>query len=502
MKLLILITAYNVENFLSSVVDRLPIKELSEKYNFELLIIDDNSKDQTKNKIIEIKKLYQNLKINYLFNKENQGYGGNQKIGYYYAIKYNFDFVVLLHGDGQYAPEKIIDMIKPFHEGADAVQGSRMINKLDAIKGGMPIYKFFGNIFLTFLQNRLIKNMNMSEYHSGYRAYSVSALREIPFFLNSRHFHFDTEILIQLKLANKKIKDIPIPTFYGKESSSLNTVKYGFAILKTTLKFYLQNFSIFYEKKYDLNNFNLKIIGKKYKLETNYVSKLSFFSTHSVTFSQIPNNSRIISLGCGEAFVENKLKDEKKCFVVGIDNYESEGMKKLNEYKVQDLNNLNLDISPNNFDYIICLDVIEHMHNPELFLKILYDKVSLNPDIKLLISTPNVANIFIRIMLLFGNFNYGRRGILDKTHTRLFTKKTFFNILDDSNFKVISKKYVPIPFPLVIKNKFISNILMKIFKCLNVFFGKLFAFQFIFTAKPLPSLDYLLLPTNNNDEVK
>jgi len=254
-KLLILITAYNVESFIKEVVDRIPHSFLSKKYDYSILIIDDKSKDKTREVVQEIKAVNSHLQIKYLFNKVNQGYGGNQKIGYHYAIKNKFDYVLLLHGDGQYAPEKILDMLEPFETfSCDAVQGSRMINKLGALKGGMPIYKFIGNIFLTYIQN-LITKIGLSEFHSGYRAYKIKSLMDIPFELNSNYFHFDTEILLQLKMLNRKIYEISIPTFYGKEISTLNSINYGFAILKTTLKYHFQKYSILYERKYDLKNF-------------------------------------------------------------------------------------------------------------------------------------------------------------------------------------------------------------------------------------------------------
>ena len=204
MKTLILITAFNVEKFIEKVILRLP-KELKESQSdIEILIIDDASYDRTLEKIISIKDKYKDYKITCLSNKVNLGYGGNQKIGYYYAIKGNFDYVILLHGDGQYAPEKILDMLNPLiNNEADAVQGSRMIKKFDALKGKMPIYKFIGNIALTTIQNFLTK-LNLTEYHSGYRSYKVSALKEIPFQLNSNQFHFDTQILIQFSIAKKK----------------------------------------------------------------------------------------------------------------------------------------------------------------------------------------------------------------------------------------------------------------------------------------------------------
>ena len=135
-----------------------------------------------------------------LKNDLNQGYGGNQKIGYYYAIANHFDVVVLLHGDGQYAPEQLPILLKPFtrnQDKPDAVFGSRMLNRRQAIRGGMPYYKYVGNQVLTAAQNFLLGS-NLSEFHTGYRLYSVEQLNKIPFDLNTNDFHFDTEIIVQL----------------------------------------------------------------------------------------------------------------------------------------------------------------------------------------------------------------------------------------------------------------------------------------------------------------
>ena len=249
MKILILITAFNVGKFIAQVIKRIP--QSIYNYDIEILIIDDCSSDNTLKKIIEIKKNYRNINIKILSNKINLGYGGNQKIGYYYAIKNNFDFVVLLHGDGQYAPEKLEDILEPLFKDKDAVQGSRMIKKFQALKGNMPIYKFVGNIFLTKIQN-FLTGMNLSEYHSGYRAYSVKSLKKIPFNLNSQYYHFDTQILIQLDLAGCKIEEVPIPTFYGKEISYLNGIEYACNILINTFTGSLHRFGFKYQKKFNL----------------------------------------------------------------------------------------------------------------------------------------------------------------------------------------------------------------------------------------------------------
>ncbi|MCK4565633.1 MAG: glycosyltransferase family 2 protein, partial [Verrucomicrobia bacterium] len=192
-KVLIFIVAYNAEHHIEQVIQRIPSK-IFDVYDYEILIIDDSSKDNTFDVARRFQEQNKALNIKVLFNPVNQGYGGNQKLGYQYAVNNGFDAVVLLHGDGQYAPELIEDIFSPILRGeADAVFGSRMMTKGAARKGGMPLYKFIGNKILTFLENRLL-GANLSEFHSGYRAYSVEALRRIPFQHNSPDFHFDTEI--------------------------------------------------------------------------------------------------------------------------------------------------------------------------------------------------------------------------------------------------------------------------------------------------------------------
>ena len=175
--------------------------------------------------------------IQLIKNEKRLGYGGVQKVAFRYAIKNNFDYVIMLHGDGQYAPEKIPEFIDNLlNNNVDAVFGSRLINPRGALKGGMPIYKFIGNKVLTFVQN-LILGSNMSEFHSGYRSYKISALKKINFEKNTNNFHFDSEIIIQMLKSNLVIKEIAIPTFYGDEVSHLKSVPYGINVLMSTIKY-------------------------------------------------------------------------------------------------------------------------------------------------------------------------------------------------------------------------------------------------------------------------
>jgi len=470
-----------VKKFIEKVINRIP-KSIFKDNNIEILIVDDCSKDNTLEIIKKISEKYKYCKVNILSNKNNLGYGGNQKVGYQFAIKNNFKYVVLLHGDGQYAPEKLPDILKEFKLGQNVIQASRMIKKINALKGGMPFYKFIGNIFLTFIQNRLT-GLKLSEFHSGYRAYSVNALKQIPFELNSNYFEFDTEILIQLNIKGYNIKEIEIPTFYGDEISYLNSFKYGLRILKTTTSSYLNKFNIFYDRKYDINKSTVSI-------DDVYREKFDFDSPHSLVVKKIPIKSKVLDIACDKGYVGNELKIKRNCYVEGIDYYEHKGVERLDKFIKYNLDENKLPIKIGKFDYILLLDILEHLKNPELFLNEIYKNININSYVY--ISVPNVAHFIIRIMLLFGKFNYGKSGILDKTHTRLFTKKTIENLIIDSNFEIIECNYTPIPFPLIVKNSLTNKILLGINKILIAISKTLFSFQFVYKIKAKPSLEFLL----------
>ncbi|NBY61849.1 MAG: glycosyltransferase family 2 protein [Actinobacteria bacterium] len=238
MKIGILIVAYNAENTLVKVLDRIPVDFL--KQIDAILVCDDASTDDTHNVGLRYQSKSQ-LPLTIVRHEINLGYGGNQKTGYQWALEKNLDLVVLLHGDGQYAPEYLPQMVAPIVSGnADVVFGSRMITHGGARQGGMPLYKFVGNKILTTLQNRLAK-VSLTEWHSGYRAYSVASLRKVNFLKNSDYFDFDSQIILQMIGARQRIVEIEIPTFYGDEISRVNGIKYGIKILIHTLKFRLSS---------------------------------------------------------------------------------------------------------------------------------------------------------------------------------------------------------------------------------------------------------------------
>ena len=250
MKILIFVVAYNAERHIVETLDRIDRSWLS-TIDYEILIIDDASIDNTARLCKQYALANPDLKITIKSTERNLGYGGNQILGYQYAIEYNFDIVVLLHGDGQYAPEFLKAMATPILQGrAQLVLGSRMIEKMEALRGKMPFYKWIGNQVLTFVQNLLL-NVRLAEFHTGYRAYSVEALNTTPFKFNSHYFDFDTEIIIQFIDQKYQIEEVKIPTFYGDEISYVNGFKYAFLIVWATLKSRFCKMGIIKDRRFD-----------------------------------------------------------------------------------------------------------------------------------------------------------------------------------------------------------------------------------------------------------
>ncbi len=238
MKIGILVVAYNAESTIKNTISRIPKSFLS-SIN-EILISDDKSSDSTTSVAQELK-MSSRLPITVVTQPINLGYGGNQKFGYFWAIENKWDIVILLHADGQYAPEFIEAMVQPILVGyADVVFGSRMMDKKSALKGGMPKYKWIGNQILTTIQN-LLTNQLFSEWHSGYRAYRVASLQQLPLARLNNGFRFDTQIILELLNIKARFKEISIPTFYGDEVSHVNGLEYAREIIWDTFKYRLKH---------------------------------------------------------------------------------------------------------------------------------------------------------------------------------------------------------------------------------------------------------------------
>lgn len=229
-RLAIFIPAWNVETTIVSVLQRLP--QAMVERAAEIFVVDNFSTDQTVAEVLRYKEKHSLAKLQVIRNPRNLGYGGSQKVAYRHALNQGHDVVAMVHGDGQYAPEVLEELVTPVLAGeADMLFGSRMTG--NPLAGGMPLYRYVSNKGLTFLQNLVLKT-SLSEFHSGYRIYSCQALKKIAFEKCADNYHFDADVIIQLVHAQLRIAERSIPTHYGPESKSVSFLQclvYGFNIL-------------------------------------------------------------------------------------------------------------------------------------------------------------------------------------------------------------------------------------------------------------------------------
>jgi glycosyltransferase involved in cell wall biosynthesis len=477
-RLLIFVIAYYAESTLRWVLERIPAS-IFETYDCEVLVVDDASEDRTFDIGREYQENHPDIRMTVLRNEYNQGYGGNQKVGYAYAISEGFDFVAMVHGDGQYAPEELPRLVEPLREGrADAVFGSRMMDRFGALKGGMPLYKYVGNKLLTTMQNSLL-GTRLSEFHSGYRVYSVKALERIHLQLNSNDFHFDTEIIIQLLNARARILELPIPTYYGDEISRVNGFKYAKDVTLATVRNVLHRAGLLYQRRFD----PVSQDNRHYDL------KLGYASSHSWALDAVPPGAKVLDIGAGPGGMARELVN-KGCTTAVVDQHPPAEPDPRVQVHVQDLNEPPR-FSVRDYDHLLLLDVIEHLQDPEQFMAELRKQFDYTPR-KLVLTTPNVAFIVQRLMLLGGQFNYGKAGILDRTHTRLFTFRSLRHLLRDNGFRIQAIRGVPAPFPKVFGNGVLGKTALGANLALIRLSKTLFSYQIFVEAETTPDVSFVL----------
>jgi len=232
----VVLPAYNAEKTLEQTYREIPFDIVD-----NVILVDDRSRDNTIQKARELGI------IHIISHAENKGYGGNQKTCYDKALALNSDIVVMLHPDYQYSPRLIHSMCYLIANGVyEVVLGSRILGK-GALKGGMPLYKYIANRFLTLTQN-LLMNQKLSEYHTGYRAFSGNVLRKVNYRINSDDFVFDNQMLAQIFHAGFEVAEITCPTWYFNDASSISigrSIKYGLGVLGVSFSYLLQRTGLF-----------------------------------------------------------------------------------------------------------------------------------------------------------------------------------------------------------------------------------------------------------------
>jgi glycosyltransferase involved in cell wall biosynthesis len=247
-KVVVVLPAYNAEKTLAQTVN-----EIDRELVDDIWVVDDDSTDDT----WEVARA---LDLNVIRHEENLGYGGNQKTCYRVALEHGADVVVMLHPDYQYSPKLLVSLAAMIaYEEYDFVIGSRILAQ-NPIEGGMPRWKYVSNRLLTLVENLLVQ-FKLSEYHSGYRAYSSRMLRNINLDANSNDFVFDNQVIVQALAAGFKIGELSCPTRYDQDSSSINlrrSIRYGLGVLQTAAQYRLQKMNLaeypFLQRRWDASD--------------------------------------------------------------------------------------------------------------------------------------------------------------------------------------------------------------------------------------------------------
>ena len=429
----VVVVAYNAASTLAGVLDRVP--ESFWPRVGSVLVADDHSSDSTYLVGLGYKQLRQSYPIEVLRHERNLGYGGNQKACYRWAIEHGFDMVVLLHGDGQYAPELLPEMVAPIVEGrSDAVFGSRMLTPGAARRGGMPLYKYVGNRILTRVENRLV-GTELSEYQSGYRAYATAALARLDLEACSDGFDFDTEIIIRLHDRGFRMEEIPIPTYYGDEICYVNGLGYAKDVVADAARYRLARMGV------RTGGAGVEDAPSSGQLELKQEEGTSHQLALTWLRSHLPG--AVLDVGCGAGHLA-ALAEAAGHEVTGVDVEAGVGVAgRMTRFVPADLDRGLPDELSGPFDLVVLADVLEHLRHPETLLGAVVDL--LRPDGEVFASVPNFGHWYPRLRTAAGRFDYDDRGILDRDHVRFFTERSFRRLLGGSGLELRSLRPVGLP---------------------------------------------------------
>ena len=467
----ILVVAYNAASTLAKTLDRIPADFRSRIQ--EIFVCDDASQDDTYLIGLGYREVTKDLPITVVRHEVNLGYGGNQKAGYQLAAEHDLDIIVLLHGDGQYAPELLPEIVAPLErDECDAVFGSRMLTKRAARQGGMPLYKYLGNRILTTLENRALGS-TLSEFHSGYRAYRVAALADLDLAESSDGFDFDTQIIIQLLDKGKRIAEIPIPTYYGDEICYVNGMRYAADVLLDVAAYRLARMGF--------------TTGEACRMSEEYALKEAEGSSHTEILKLLDGSEplRILDVGCSGGRLAEQLR-ERGHHVTGIDLADTpEVSQRVDAFVRADLEQGIPNEVGSDYDVVIAADVIEHLRNSDQLLRQIAER--LHPEGRLLLSVPNFGHWYPRLRSLLGIFDYDQRGILDKTHVRFYTRRSLLKQVRKAGYQVQAMRVTGLPIDILhSRPSLLKRAVVAVDSLLVRLRPTLFGYQFVLSLTPKP----------------
>jgi SAM-dependent methyltransferase len=364
---------------------------------------------------------------------------------------------------------------KALTSDADVVLASRMWSLASARRGGMPVYKIIGNRLLTAAQNRLT-GRRLSEYHTGMRLYATRLLARIPFELDSDGFDFDTEILLQAFYVGAKVEEIPIPTRYAGEVCRVPGLAYALNVTRATADYWLQTHGMGCSLRFrDLRGDQGALVDKTGTPGTVHEFVIPFLQRLGVR--------SVLDLGCGPGFVGARLKEIVPGLHYAGADLAPTGPVVCDAYWPCDLNAEVPPTDPFQYDAVLCIDLLEHLSEPEQFLLRLRRSHQTSQKTVFVLSAVNVAFVTLRLGLLLGRFEYGDRGILHISHRRLMTRGAFQRLLRETGYTIERVQGIPVPFALVFGNNCCSRVLTRAWGVLVAILPGLFAFQTVIIAR-------------------
>jgi 2-polyprenyl-3-methyl-5-hydroxy-6-metoxy-1,4-benzoquinol methylase len=339
-----------------------------------------------------------------------------------------------------------------------------------ALKGGMPVYKYVGNRILTEMQNKLV-GLDLSEWHSGYRAYRVDALAELPLASYSDGFDFDTEIILGLATAGKRIIEVPIPTYYGDEICYVNGMQYAKDVTVDVMRHWVHQ-----------RGFGGGVTTAE---PDNYALK-TVHGSHGVLLNWLDAKprGRVLDAGCFDGRFAAHVAAMGHT-VVGVDKVKHEGLAdRLHEFVEADLNQPLPESVPRDFDVVVAGDILEHVLEPHELLADLRDHML--PEGELMVSVPNFNHWYPRGRIAVGRFDYDQRGPLDRGHVRFFTKRSIERLFRTCGLRIVERAAVGTPFhTLEQQRERLADTATSVDETLMRVWPQLFTYQWLFRLETM-----------------
>jgi 2-polyprenyl-3-methyl-5-hydroxy-6-metoxy-1,4-benzoquinol methylase len=400
------------------------------------------------------------------------GYGGARKAAFEYALRRGMEYVVFLRADGTHPPEALPRLLAPILlEGETLVFAARRRPPWRR-EGIGSFFKRLVYVAACEFQNRVL-GLRLRDYLSGFRVYPTSAIDCLPFHLDDDDRTFDVEIVIQLRALGLSVFEVSIDPVWHEEPVPARELTHALRACRAAVG-------------YRLHQLHVTRRRGRYLVErgVHYTLKHSETGSHMQIVDAIAPGSRVLDLGCSQGLLARPLR-ERDVRVTGVDAGEPRGLaRELEAYHQRDLEDP-LDLPEGRiFDYVVIADVVEHLRNRERLLR--GARRFLKEDGRLIASTPNIALWFYRLSLLLGRFEYGPRGVLDRTHVHLFTRATFRREVERAGFHVLKERVTALPFEVVFESTGRSRLLQTVARTyhgLAQLWPQMFAYQFILEAE-------------------